>query len=428
MYLRPSVYLLRSFDHGVISIMMDTTFIVGLIIIVGFLFGKIAEKTGLPKASGYILAGVALNPQISTIIPPSFPDLTEPVTNICLAFITFEVGGSLSLDKIKKLGRGILNITFFESVTAFLFVLAGFFAVIHFLDGYLGANLNPAWAIPFSMLVASLAAPTDPSATLAVSHEYHARGMVSDTIMGVAAFDDAMGMILYSIAGALALSLTAGGELSFLHVSASFLMEIGISVLTGFVFGYLFNRLTRFFKLSNEAQFIVIILGLMALCFGASDRLGGDPLLSTMSLGFIIVNYNTQQEVIFDVLQRYTEELIFIFFFTISGMHLLFSSLVQGSLLIALFVVLRAAGKFSGTLLGAHISKMSRPVKKYTGWGLIPQGGIVIGLALAIRKEAAFGDFSDLLLGIIMGATIIHELIGPVLAKMTLKRAGEIKG
>ncbi len=406
---------------------MDTTFIVGLILITGFLFGKTAERWGLPKASGYILAGVALNPGISPVIPASFPDLTEPVTNICLAFITFEVGGSLSLDKIKKLGRGILSITFFESVTAFAFVVTGFYLMLTFFNSFWGSGLDPLWVWPFSLLIGSLAAPTDPSATLAVSHEYHARGMVSDTIMGVAAFDDAMGMILYSISGAVALSLVAGGDISFGHVSASFVTEMAVSVGVGFIFGYLFNRLTRFFDLNNEAQFIVILLGLMALCYGASDRLNGDPLLSTMSLGFIIVNYNQRQKMIFEVLERYTEELIFIFFFTISGMHLVFSSLVQGSLLIGLFVILRAAGKFSGTLLGAQITHMPEKIKKYTAWGLIPQGGIVIGLALAMRKQADFTGFSDLLLGVIMGATIIHELVGPLLAKMTLKKAGEIE-
>ncbi len=407
--------------------MMDTTFIVGLILITGFLFGKTAERWGLPKASGYILAGVALNPGISPVIPATFPDLTEPVTNICLAFITFEVGGSLSLEKIKKLGRGIMSITFFESVTAFVFVVVGFYLLLTFFNSFWGSGLDALWVLPFSMLIGSLAAPTDPSATLAVSHEYHARGMVSDTIMGVAAFDDAMGMILYSVSGAVALSLVAGGDVSFWPVSGAFAAEIAVSLGVGFVFGYLFNQLTRYFDLSNEAQFIVILLGLMALCFGVSDRLNGDPLLSTMSLGFIIVNYNQRQEMIFNVLERYTEELIFIFFFTISGMHLVFSSLVQGSLLIGLFVILRAAGKFSGTRLGAKITHMPDRIKKYTAWGLIPQGGIVIGLALAVRKEPAFSGFSDLLLGVIMGATIIHELVGPLLAKVTLKRAGEIK-
>lgn len=405
---------------------MDTTFIVGLTLITGFLFGKISERVGLPRASGYILAGVALNPELTGLIPKTFPELTEPVTNICLAFITFEVGGSLSIKKIKALGRGILNITLLESVMAYLFVTAGFFVAIYFFNTFFHTGLSPMLAAPFSLLIGALAAPTDPSATLAVSHEFKARGVVSDTIMGVAAFDDAAGMILYSISGAMALALTAGGELSFVHVSLSFLTEMSISVVTGGAFGWVFNSLTKWFNLKNEGQFIIIMLALMALCFGASDRLGGDPLLSTMTLGFVIVNFNRREKIIFEVLERYTEELIFIFFFTLSGMHLVFSSLLQGAGLVVVFVILRAAGKFSGTVWGARRAGMPGPVKKYAAWGLIPQGGIVIGLALAMHNQAAFRSMSDLLLGVIMGTTIIHELVGPVLAKLTLRKAGEI--
>jgi hypothetical protein len=43
-----------------------------------------------------------------------------------------------------------------------------------------------------------------------------------------------------------------------------------------------------------------------------------------------------------------------------------------------------------------------------------------------IRKEPEFESFSNLLAGIIMGATIIHEFIGPLVTRKTLTFAGEI--
>ncbi len=59
--------------------------------------------------------------------------------------------------------------------------------------------------------------------------------------------------------------------------------------------------------------------------------------------------------------------------------------------------------------------------------GLIPQAGIVIGLVLNVYKMEAFGDIAELLLGIGMGTTIINELLGPVMTKYSLRKAGEIK-
>jgi len=149
-------------------------------------------------------------------------------------------------------------------------------------------------------------------------------------------------------------------------------------------------------------------------------------LLSTMTMGTIVVNYNPKREQIFQVLERYTEQLIFILFFTLSGMHLNFSVLSTYFVLMVFFVIFRAIGKVSGTILGAHLSKSSAPVKRYTAGGLIPQGGIVIGLALLIKQNHSFDAISDMIISIIVGATIVHEIIGPVLSKTMLKKAGEI--
>jgi len=57
---------------------------------------------------------------------------------------------------------------------------------------------------------------------------------------------------------------------------------------------------------------------------------------------------------------------------------------------------------------------------------LIPQGGIVIGLALLIRQNSAFSSFSDIVISIVIGATVIHEFVGPIFAKLALMKAGEI--
>lgn len=94
---------------------------------------------------------------------------------------------------------------------------------------------------------------------------------------------------------------------------------------------------------------------------------------------------------------------------------------------IVIYVALRTAGKFLGTYWGAIIVKADPSIRKYTAGGLLPQAGIVIGLVLSIYQKTEFKEISEILLTTIMGATIIHELIGPLSAKMALKKAGEIK-
>ena len=178
---------------------MSSIIIVGTIVFAGFIFGELASRVKLPKVTGYITAGVLLNPGLFRIIPKDFVAHTDLVTNISLCFITFSVGGTLLYSRIRKLGKSILCITLCEGEFAFMAVVLGFLAITPFFIKIPGASWFATF-IPISLLLGSLGAPTDPSATLAVTHEYNAKGEVSSTIMGVAAFDDALGIITYSVA------------------------------------------------------------------------------------------------------------------------------------------------------------------------------------------------------------------------------------
>ena len=120
------------------------------------------------------------------------------------------------------------------------------------------------------------------------------------------------------------------------------------------------------------------------------------------------------------------EPLVFVLFFVISGMLLDFAVLWTYFPLVLLFVAFRSAGKLGGAYLGARLGRASDAVRKYTGWGLIPQGGIVIGLALILKQDPTFAGLSTILLNVVIGATVIHELIGPLTAKMALVKSGDI--
>jgi len=405
---------------------MESLLIIGIIIFAGFIIGEIVSKIKLPKITGYILAGILLNPSLFHIIPINFIEHTSVITNIALSFITFSVGGTLLYSRIKKLGKGIISITIFEAEFSFLAVFLGLLAITPFLIGMAGAT-SMAILIPLCLLLGSLASPTDPSATLAVSHEYKAKGDVSSTIMGVAAFDDAMGIVNYSLAIAIGSIFILNQNFNIISTLTSPLFTIFGAILLGILFGFLFNGITLIFKKETEGGFIVIILCLLLLCYGLATLIGVDELLATMVMGAVVVNFNPLRNKIFKILERYTEELIFVLFFTLSGMHLNFSVLTTSLLLIVFFVIFRIIGKICGTMIGATLAKSSQDIKKYVAGGLIPQGGIVIGLALLIKQNSTFDILSDIIISVIIGATIIHEFIGPIIAKITLAKAGEIK-
>jgi Kef-type K+ transport system membrane component KefB len=173
------------------------------------------------------------------------------------------------------------------------------------------------------------------------------------TIMGVAAFDDAIGIILYSIAITFASSFISPEHVGFSSVAPDILGKIVGAMAVGAAVGFIFNKFAEFVRIETEGLFIVLIIGLLAVCFGISALLGIGELLAAMFMGFIVVNFNKQSDLIFRSLERYTEQLIFVLFFTISGMHLNIAVLADYSLLVLFFVLLRAVGKYTGTRIGA---------------------------------------------------------------------------
>jgi NhaP-type Na+/H+ or K+/H+ antiporter len=402
---------------------MDSLTVIGLVVSSGFILGELASLIRFPKVIGYILAGLLLNPSITPLLPADFIKHTE-VPNIALAFITFAVGGSLALDKVKQLGRTILLITVFEAQTALLFTVAGYAVFSWFMfpgESFLHISL------PMALLFGALACPTDPSASLAVIHQFHAKGTVSSTILGVSGLDDIAGLINFTIVSGFAMVLTAHEPFIVSNLGVQLGTTIGGAVLVGTVFGFIITFGLHMLPRETDGAQIVIIFAALLLCFGVAKSAGFEELLATMTAGMIVANFSRYREKAFSLLERYTDEMIFIFFFTLSAMQLNFS-LLSGSLLtVVVFIVFRFTGKVCGTVFGGTILSGER--LRHTlliSLGLIPQGGIVVGLALTLSGKPEFKSIADHLLAIVIGTTIFHEVTGPLLASTALRLSGEI--
>ncbi|GAG16245.1 unnamed protein product [marine sediment metagenome] len=205
------------------------------------------------------------------------------------------------------------------------------------------------------------------------------------------------------------------------------LIAVGGALALGAASGFAFRFAPKWLRGESDGLQIALLLGLLAICYGVSSVLGLDQLLATMAMGITVVNATRRQERhhIFHLLEESVEPIVFIVFFTVSGMLLDVAVLFQYLPVVLLFVVFRSVGKLAGTYLGARLGGASRAVRRYAGWGLIPQGGIVIGLALLVQQETALAPISHILLNVIIGTTVIHELIGPLMAKLAITKSGE---
>lgn len=404
---------------------MNVILSIGILIFAGYIAGELAEKIKLPKISGYIFAGILLNPDLSGVMSEKFVEHTDPLLSIALSFITFSIGGSLSAQKLRETGKKILILTVFESMFAFLAVFVIMFISLHF---FIHIFQSVYVVIAISFVLASLAAPTDPSATLAVIHEFRAKGEVSSSMLEIAAFDDIVAIVIYTLVSPLAAYFLGKSDLGFGYAVIDLFQGIGGAIVIGSFIGIIFNFFTRIFKKQEEGTLIVLTFGMILLSYGITEYFGYESLLSTIALGAIVANFNPQAGKIFKLIERYTDEMIFVIFFTLSGLHLELTSITGSYLVILIYILARALGKFTGIYTGSVLTKASPQIKKYTPGGLIPQGGIVIGLALLLTKGEEFHVISSITMGIVIGAVLIHEIIGPITSRISLKKAGEIEG
>lgn len=385
---------------------------VALMLICGFFMTRITKPLKLPNVTAYITAGIILGPYCLGLVPDSVIEGSAFLSDIALAFIAFSTGEFFTLKSLKKNGAKNLVITVFEALTA---------SVVVFVVSYFILRLD----LAFSLVIAALAAATAPASTVMTIRQTGAKGDFVDTLLQVVALDDIVGLVAYSIAISVALALSSG---SFGVVNI--LKPIGINLgalLLGGAFGFLMKCLMPK-KRSTDNRLIISVALLFAFC-GICALIDVSPLLGCMAMGTVYINL-TGDDKLFKQLNYFSPPILLLFFVR-SGLNFKLDSLVGGSAIgavplavvgVAYFAV-RIVGKYGGAFVGCAVVKKDKKVRNNLGLALIPQAGVAIGLA-ALGARTLGGSSGEALETIILASSVLYELVGPALAKLSLYMSG----
>ena len=398
----------------------EALFEVAVILLVGYLLGNLANFLKMPRVSGYIVAGILMSPYVFGLIDKEFLDRSDIITHASLSVITFLIGSSLNWQKIKGLGKTIFGITIGEAEFAYIVVFGAMTVYFYYFTDY-----------PFSVVLAiallfgALASPTDPAATLEVIHEFRAKGVLTTTVLGVAALDDATGIINFVLGTSISQTLVSGEKIQILSAIFEVSKNIFGAIAIGIAMGFLLKFLGEFAKERKEK--VTVTFGTLFLTFSIAHIAGVDELLSTMTVGITLVNSYKRSFEFVAPIENYIEDAVFTLFFVVGSAFLNVVLLVKYLPLVGAYILARFFGKYLGSFLGGVLTNALDVVKKYLVFSLFPQGGIVIGLALLTYQNPEFESFGQILVNIVIGATVIHEFMGPLLSKMALIKAGDIK-
>ncbi len=387
---------------------MNNLFCLAAALGMGLLLSRVVKKLNLPDVTGFLIAGLIIGPYCLGVFNGESLEAVSDITAVALGFIAFSIGGEFKKENLKRVGMKAFVITVFQAMAAVILV-----DVVLILVGF---------DIPLSITLGAIATATAPAATLMVVRQYKAHGKMTNTLLSVVAMDDAIGLAVFSISLAIAQSLTSGATPTVNNMLLQPLLEIVLSLLIGFAIGAIVSICIRFFK--SRANRLCITIASVLLGVALSNMLGLSSLLLCMSIGAAVVNLRSDADTILEGAERWTTPL-FMLFFVISGAELDLTVLTSVGLLGLIYIVSRSIGKYFGAYLGARIVKSEPSIQKYLGLTLLPQAGVAIGMAQIVISQLP--EYGAQIRAVVLCATLIYELVGPVLTRIALVKSGEIE-
>lgn len=414
---------------------MEILLCLSISLLAGLLLSRVAKLLQLPAVTAYLVAGILVGPFVLGklgvsglgFVNAEAIESVSILSDVALGFIAFSIGNEFRLPQLKKIGKQATVVGILQAVITTLVVDAALIG-LHFI---LGEDKFPLSA---AIILGAIASATAPAATLMVVKQYKAKGPLTDILLPVVALDDAVGLILFAISFGVAKAI-AGGAIGVVSLLVNPLLEIVCSLALGAAMGFLFSFCERFFhsrskRLAVSVGFVILTIGLSMLKFEFNEvHIGFSPLLVCMMLGTIFCNVCDFSEELMDRVDRWTSPL-FALFFVISGAELQLSVFTNGIILLIgfIYILSRSAGKYTGAMFSSKLANCDDNIVKYLGVTLLPQAGVALGMANMVATSAEFGGniAGSIVVNITLFAVLIYELIGPMLTKIALTKAGDI--
>lgn len=414
----PFATLLPAFFHFNSIQATQLVLLLGIILFAGAIGGWLFQKLRIPQVVGYIVIGILIGSSGFHILEPNVIAALDPISTVALSLIGFLIGGELKLNVIKKYGKQFISILLFEAITPAL-VVGGIVTLVVWL-----ITKDLTHAVSLGLVLGAICSATAPAATTDVLEEYRTRGPLTTTVYGIVAMDDAVALVLYTIASTIVTPLIGGNALGFWPQLLNIFRDIFGSLLIGGVFGFLLSIITRHI-INKEGRILTFALGCLFLSTGVCEAFNFDNILAAMSLGFVMVNFApAKTRTVFPLVNKYTPP-IYVLFFVLVGAKLNIWIITPFLGLIAILYVLgRTLGKSIGSTFGAWLTKAPKTVQKYLPYCLLSQAGVAIGLSIAAGNDFA-GSIGPEILLIITATTFIVQLAGPVFVKIGVTKAGE---
>jgi Kef-type K+ transport system membrane component KefB len=390
---------------------------VGFLLLAGTLTSELLAPLGLPNLTGYLLAGIVSGPYLLKLVDASTVKNLTPINTLALALIALAGGAELELSALRKGVRSLSWATLVQSLLVLVLVAATFLAVRRLLpDAIQQLPLTALFGV--SLLWGVLAVARSPSATLGILAQTRARGPLTTFTLGFVMASDVVVVILVAVVLACVRPLVDPASVFSLDAFKTLAHDLFGSIALGTTLGLF---IAAYLRLVNRQMLVVLLV----LGFGVStvlDYLQFDALLTFMVAGFIVRNVSSQGQKFLQNIEQ-TGTVVYVIFFATAGADLDVPLLARMWPVALVLAGSRGLFTYAGARFSGWLANDSPMLRRWSWSGLVAQAGLVLGLASLVAKE--FPTFGTPFRSLVVATVAVNQLVGPVLFKLALDRAGE---
>lgn len=391
---------------------------IGIALIAATLTGSLFERFRLPRITGYLVFGMLTGPYLASIITrPMARELTV-INGLAIALIAFMAGLELNYQRLKP---RLASVARFGAATL-VFCYAGLFPLLYFAWPWmpLAPDLH---GIERAGVVAVLTAAIvsfSPTVTIAVVAESRARGPFTELVLALVVLADLVLILMFTLSSEFA-RYTAGGAAT---TDVGLTTRLAWEIFGSFAFGALVGALFGLYLRWIGREVTVVLIAMCAVLSGLGTPLHFEPLLAALAAGLVVENVaGASGDSLREAVERGSLPVL-VLFFVGAGTSLRFDALAAIGMLALAISIARIVIVRGSTSLAARVSGIAAVETGSVWMGLVSQAGVTLGLAIIIARD--FPGWGPRVQTLLVALIALHELIGPILFRNALARAGEI--
>ncbi|MCZ6602415.1 MAG: PTS sugar transporter subunit IIA [Planctomycetota bacterium] len=387
-----------------------------VVLVAGVLSGALARRLRLPAVTGQIVIGILLGHSVLDIFTRETMQELTPITHFALGLIAVTIGDHLNFRRLRNAFKRLSILLLFEITLLPCLVTLSLVFV-------------PGTTWELSVLLAALCISTAPATIVAIVRETRSKGLFVKTLMAAVALNNIGCICIFAMAhhaagASMAARMDPDAGYSLAMTLIAPFRQLIVSAAIGGAVGWLLIFTTKHVVRPDRlATFSLIAI---LLTSGLADYAGFSSLLACLFLGVTLANGTPDRGEVGHVVFADFEYAFFAVFFTMAGMELDFHYVVSGGLLAILMFGTRLVLKVGGARIAMTLAKAPARVAQNLGLALVPQAGLAVGLMLLVEEDHRLDPIRQIFLAAGLTVVIANEILGPILTRMALHRAGEV--